>query len=113
MRIAEKSTLQAVVQDHPDLFVQDLKKQNIQGPLPTGNMHFPCLQYGKAQLKMFNVAVEIPNDCVDIDSQVSLVQNIIQCETEVCVQTISSTQRIFLLSTRFKKARYSCSRTCE
>lgn len=85
MRIAEKSALPAVVQDHPDLFVQGLKKQHTRGPLPTGNMYFPCSQYGEAQLKMFNIAVEVPNNCVKIDSEVALVQNIIQCETEVYI----------------------------
>ena len=112
MRIAEKSALPAVVQDHPDLFVQGLKKQHTRGLLPTGNMYFPCSQYGEAQLKVFNIAVEVPNNCVKLDSEVGLVQNITQCETCLhCVQTISSTQGIFLI--RFKKARYSCSRTCE
>ena len=68
VRIAETSALPAVVQDHPDLFVQGLKKQPTRGLFPTGNMYFSCLQCGEARLKIFNIAVEVSNNCVKPDS---------------------------------------------
>ena len=48
-------------------------------------MYFPCSQYGEAQLKDFTIAAEVPNHCVKIGSEVALVQNILQCETEVYI----------------------------
>jgi hypothetical protein len=85
MRIAEKSKLPASFHDHSGMFVPSLYKKHLQGPLPAGHLYHPCSQYGEAQLKDFTIAAEVPNHCVEIGSDVALIQNILQCETGVYV----------------------------
>ena len=69
MRITEKSQLPAVFHDHPDVFVPSLNKKHSQGPLPAGNVYFPCSQYGEAQLKDFTIMAEEPNHCVKTEAR--------------------------------------------
>ena len=62
-----------------------MPQPHTQGPLPIGNMYCPCSQCGVAQLNIFNIAVEVTTNYVSIDSEVALLQNILQCETEVYI----------------------------